>query len=119
VIVGGDAEFDRWVAQVVALVERPDRGLGLPLDIRGTSFQVRVWEALRKVPAGATTTYAAVAKRIGRPTAVRAVAAAIAANPIAVAVPCHRVIRTDRSLSGYRWGVDRKAALLRREQKPG
>lgn len=115
-LVGGDAKFDRWVAQVVGLVEHPGLGFGLPLDIRGTAFQVRVWEALRKVPAGSTTTYAKIARQIGRPTAVRAVGGAIAANPIAVAIPCHRVIRTDQSRSGYRWGVERKAELLKRER---
>ncbi len=90
-------------------------GLELPLDIRGTAFQHRVWEALRKIPAGETVTYAEIAERIGQPTSVRAVAGAVAANPIAVAVPCHRVIRTGGALSGYRWGVERKRALLDRE----
>jgi AraC family transcriptional regulator of adaptative response/methylated-DNA-[protein]-cysteine methyltransferase len=114
--VGGDREFDRWVARVVGLVEQPARGLDLPLDIRGTAFQVRVWEALRSIPPGSTASYRDIAGRIGRPTATRAVAQACAANPLAVAIPCHRVVRTDESLSGYRWGVERKAELLRRER---
>jgi AraC family transcriptional regulator of adaptative response/methylated-DNA-[protein]-cysteine methyltransferase len=116
-LVGGEAAFDQWVARVVGLVEKPALGLDLPLDIRGTAFQVRVWEALRSIPPGSTASYAEVAKRIGRPKASRAVAAACAANPIAVAIPCHRVVRTDESLSGYRWGVERKAELLRRERE--
>jgi AraC family transcriptional regulator of adaptative response/methylated-DNA-[protein]-cysteine methyltransferase len=112
---GGDTAFERTVAAVVAFVEEPGRGLDLPLDVRGTAFQQRVWEALRKVPAGQTVTYTDIAARLGRPEAVRAVAGACAANAIAVAIPCHRVVRRDGDLSGYRWGVDRKAELLRRE----
>jgi AraC family transcriptional regulator, regulatory protein of adaptative response / methylated-DNA-[protein]-cysteine methyltransferase len=112
---GGEADFEQWVAQVVGFVEAPALGLSLPLDLRGTAFQQRVWKALAAVPCGETSTYARLAKRIGRPEAVRAVAGAVAANPIAVAIPCHRVIRTDGSLSGYRWGVERKRALLERE----
>jgi AraC family transcriptional regulator, regulatory protein of adaptative response / methylated-DNA-[protein]-cysteine methyltransferase len=112
---GADPTFDRWVAEVVGLVEKPGFALDLPLDIRGTAFQLRVWEALRKIPPGATASYAEIAQRIGQPTAARAVARACAANPIAVAIPCHRVVRTDESLSGYRWGVERKAELLKRE----
>ncbi len=115
-IGGGDAAFDRWVAEVVGMVEKPALGLHLPLDIRGTAFQLRVWQALCQIPLGSTASYAEIAERIGQPTAARAVAAACAANPIAVAIPCHRVVRTDQSLSGYRWGVERKAELLRREQ---
>lgn len=118
-IAPGDAKFDRWVSRVVGMVERPGLSVNLPLDIRGTAFQVRVWNALRKIPAGSTTTYAEIAKRIGRPTASRAVAGACAANHIAIAIPCHRVIRTDESLSGYRWGVERKAELLKREKANG
>jgi AraC family transcriptional regulator of adaptative response/methylated-DNA-[protein]-cysteine methyltransferase len=116
-IVGGDSTFDRWVAQAVGLVENPTLGLALPLDIRGTAFQVRVWEALSQIPPGSTASYTEIAEQIGRPTAARAVAQACAANPIAVAIPCHRVVRTDESLSGYRWGVKRKAELLKRERK--
>jgi len=115
-LAGGDAGFERWVAAVVGLVEQPALGLDLPLDIRGTAFQLRVWEALRAIPPGETASYAQVARGIGQPGASRAVAAACAANPVAVAIPCHRVVRTDGSLSGYRWGVQRKAALLERER---
>lgn len=111
-----DAQFRAHVAEVVAFVERPDLGLDLPLDMRGTAFQQRVWQALREIPVGATTSYAAVAERIGAPGAARAVAAACAANKLAVAVPCHRVVASDGRLSGYRWGVARKAALLAREK---
>lgn len=114
-IVGGDAAFEALVATVVGFVEAPQRGLDLPLDITGTAFQQRVWEALRKLPYGTTATYAAVAAAIGRPRAFRAVAAACGANRIAVAIPCHRVIHSDGSLSGYRWGVERKRALIARE----
>lgn len=118
-LIGGDEQFERLVAKVVAFVEAPSVGLDLPLDIRGTAFQQRVWQALRKVPAGSTVSYATMAKRIGAPKAVRAVAQACAANPIAVAIPCHRVVRTDGELSGYRWGIERKRALLDREQAAG
>lgn len=114
-LLGGDADFEAHVAEVVGLVEAPRKGLSLPLDVRGTAFQQRVWQALRAVPAGKTSTYARLARAIGRPSAVRAVAGAVAANPLAVAIPCHRVIRTDGALSGYRWGVERKRALLERE----
>jgi AraC family transcriptional regulator of adaptative response/methylated-DNA-[protein]-cysteine methyltransferase len=113
---GSDSTFARWVAEVVGLVEKPGLALDLPLDIRGTAFQLRVWDALRKIPPGATASYAEIAERIGQPTAARAVARACGANPIAVAIPCHRVVRTDESLSGYRWGVERKAELLKRER---
>ena len=114
-LVGGDASFETTVAAVVGFVEAPRTGLDLPLDIRGTAFQQRVWQALREIPPGETATYAEVARRIGDPKAVRAVAGACAANAIAVAIPCHRVVRTDGSLSGYRWGVARKRTLLARE----
>ena len=114
-LVGGDAAFERMVAQVVGLVEAPGRGLDLPLDIRGTAFQERVWQALRAIPPGKTATYAEIARAVGRPKAVRAVAQACAANPLAVAIPCHRVVRTDGDLSGYRWGVERKRQLIARE----
>jgi AraC family transcriptional regulator of adaptative response/methylated-DNA-[protein]-cysteine methyltransferase len=118
-LIGGDAEFERWVAQVVGLVETPAQGLALPLDVRGTAFQQRVWRALRAIPPGQTASYAEVARRIGAPTAVRAVAQAVAANPLAVAIPCHRVVRIDGNLAGYRWGVERKRALLAREAANG
>jgi AraC family transcriptional regulator, regulatory protein of adaptative response / methylated-DNA-[protein]-cysteine methyltransferase len=114
-LMGGDRAFEKLVAQVVGFVEAPGIGLDLPLDVRGTAFQQRVWQALRKIPAGRTASYAAIAKRLGSPKAVRAVAQACAANPIAVAIPCHRVVRNDGALSGYRWGVERKQALLERE----
>lgn len=114
-LIGDDAAFDALVAQVVGFVEAPALGLDLPLDVRGTAFQQRVWQALRELPAGTTASYADVAARIGAPTAVRAVAQACGANPLAVAIPCHRVVRTDGALSGYRWGVARKQALIARE----
>ena len=116
-LIGGDAAFERLVARVVELVEAPGAGLDLPLDPRGTAFQRRVWQALREIPAGGTASYTEIADRIGAPNAVRAVASACAANPLAVAVPCHRVVRSDGGLSGYRWGVERKRALLRREAR--
>jgi AraC family transcriptional regulator of adaptative response/methylated-DNA-[protein]-cysteine methyltransferase len=115
-LVGGDAKFEKLVARVVGLVEHPRKGLDLPLDIRGTAFQQRVWKALAAIPAGATRSYAEIARKIGRPTAVRAVAQACAANQLAVAIPCHRVVKTDGGLSGYRWGVARKQELLKREE---
>lgn len=116
-LVGGDHEFETWVARVVALVEQPRRAQQLPLDIRGTAFQERVWKALRRVAPGRTLSYAELAERVGSPAAVRAVASACAANRLALAIPCHRVVRTDGSLSGYRWGVERKRELLARESK--
>jgi AraC family transcriptional regulator, regulatory protein of adaptative response / methylated-DNA-[protein]-cysteine methyltransferase len=114
-LTGGDAGFEELVAKVVGFVEAPSLGLDLPLDVRGTAFQQRVWQALLEIPAGSTASYAAIAKRIGAPKSVRAVAQACAANTIAVAIPCHRVVRNDGALSGYRWGVARKRALLQRE----
>jgi O-6-methylguanine DNA methyltransferase len=112
VLVNEDA---RLVSQVVTAVEHPERSADLPLDLRGTPFQRRVWNELRKVPPGRTVSYAALARRIGRPRAVRAVAAACAANPVAVLVPCHRAVRSNGALAGYRWGIARKRALLERE----
>jgi AraC family transcriptional regulator of adaptative response/methylated-DNA-[protein]-cysteine methyltransferase len=114
-LLGADAEFEGLVAKVVGLVERPRAPVELPLDIRGTAFQERVWQALRAIPAGATATYTEIAHAIGDPKAARAVAGACAANPLAVAIPCHRVVRAGGGLSGYRWGVERKRALLERE----
>lgn len=114
-LFGGDGKFEQLVAQVVGFVEAPRSGLDLPLDIRGTAFQQRVWRALRDIPAGKTVSYATLAERIGAPKSVRAVGSAVAANAIAVAIPCHRVIRNDGALSGYRWGVERKRVLLERE----
>jgi AraC family transcriptional regulator, regulatory protein of adaptative response / methylated-DNA-[protein]-cysteine methyltransferase len=114
-LVGGDTDFERLVARVVGFVEAPGLGLDLPLDVRGTAFQQRVWQALRSIPVGATASYSEIARRIGAPRSARAVAQACAANPIAVAIPCHRVVRYDGAVSGYRWGVERKRALLQRE----
>jgi len=116
-LIGGDAGFEKLVAKVVGFVEAPRIGLDLPLDVRGTAFQQRVWQALTEIPAGSTVSYAQVAEHIGAPKAVRAVAQACAANALAVAIPCHRVVRNDGALSGYRWGVDRKRVLLEREAK--
>ncbi len=115
--VGGDHAFEQQVATVIAFIEAPQRGLKLPLDIRGTAFQQRVWQALQKIPPGSTASYTEIARRIGAPAAVRAVGAVCSSNVIAVAIPCHRVVRSDGSLSGYRWGVARKRALLEREAK--
>lgn len=115
-LVGGDAKFEKLVAKVVGLVERPRKDLDLPLDIRGTAFQQRVWKALTTIPAGKTASYAQIARKIGKPSAVRAVAQACAANNLAIAIPCHRVVKTDGGLSGYRWGVARKQELLAREE---
>ena len=114
-LTGGDAAYERLVAQVIGMVEAPGRGLALPLDVRGTAFQQRVWMALREIPAGETASYSAIAERIGSPGSVRAVAGACAANALAVAIPCHRVVRHDGNLSGYRWGVERKRELIGRE----
>jgi AraC family transcriptional regulator of adaptative response/methylated-DNA-[protein]-cysteine methyltransferase len=114
-LVGGDPVYEAVVANVVGFVDAPHLGLALPLDVRGTAFQQRVWRALARVPVGSTVSYAELAKRIGAPKAVRAVAQACAANSLAVAIPCHRVLRSDSSISGYRWGVERKRALLERE----
>jgi AraC family transcriptional regulator of adaptative response/methylated-DNA-[protein]-cysteine methyltransferase len=105
------------VAKVIGFVEQPRLGLDLPLDVRGTAFQQRVWGALRQIGVGKTASYGEIAARIGSPKSIRAVAQACAANLIAVAIPCHRVIRTDGRLSGYRWGVQRKRALLEREKR--
>jgi len=114
-LIGGDKAFEKTVAKVVGFVEAPGLGLDLPLDVRGTAFQQRVWQELAKIPAGSTASYTELANRIGSPRSVRAVASACAANAIAVAIPCHRVVRNDGALSGYRWGVERKRALLEKE----
>jgi AraC family transcriptional regulator of adaptative response/methylated-DNA-[protein]-cysteine methyltransferase len=118
-LIGGDVGFERLVAQVVGLIEQPNIGHDLPLDVRGTAFQQRVWQALRQIPAGETASYGQIAQRIGSPKSVRAVARACASNTLAVAIPCHRVVRSDGALSGYRWGVERKRALLDREGERG
>ena len=117
ILVGGDPDFEQLVAKVVGFVEAPGVGLDLPLDVRGTAFQRRVWQALREIPAGQTASYSHIARRIGAPKSVRAVAQACGANALAVAIPCHRVVRTDGGLSGYRWGVERKRALLQKEAR--
>ena len=114
-LIGADRDYESLVARVVGFVETPGIGLNLPLDVRGTAFQQRVWQALQEIPVGETVTYTEVARRIGVPKAVRAVAGACAANNLAVAIPCHRVVRNDGSLSGYAWGVERKRDLIRRE----
>ena len=114
-LIGDDASFANLVAQVVGFIEMPALGLNLPLDVQGTAFQERVWQALRSIKPGETVSYTDIANRIGAPNAVRAVAGACAANKLAVAIPCHRVVRNDGTLSGYRWGVERKRVLLERE----
>lgn len=114
--IGGDGDFEQLVAQVVGFIEAPALGLDLPLDIRGTAFQERVWQALRTIPVGSTASYAQIAAQIGAPSAYRAVAQACGANVLAVAIPCHRVVRSDGGLSGYRWGVERKRQLLEGER---
>lgn len=114
---GADAEFEQRIATIVGFVDAPETGLNLPLDIRGTAFQQRVWQALRDIPLGSTASYSQIAEKIGAPKTVRAVAGACAANWLAVAIPCHRVVKNDGQLSGYRWGVERKKALLDQEHK--
>ena len=116
-LVGGDREYEKLVARVVGFIEAPGIGLDLPLDVRGTAFQQRVWQALQGIPAGRTASYTEIAAKLGVPKAVRAVAGACAANGLAVAIPCHRVVRSDGGLSGYAWGVERKRRLLDRERK--
>jgi AraC family transcriptional regulator of adaptative response/methylated-DNA-[protein]-cysteine methyltransferase len=114
-LIGGDGAYESLVAQVVGLIEAPGLGLNLPLDVRGTAFQQRVWQALQKIPIGQTASYSDIAAQIGSPKAVRAVASACAANNLAVAIPCHRVVRSDGSLANYAWGVERKRQLLTSE----
>ncbi|AKU23797.1 bifunctional DNA-binding transcriptional regulator/O6-methylguanine-DNA methyltransferase Ada [Massilia sp. NR 4-1] len=114
-IIGAEPDFEQVVARVVGMVEHPEIGLDLPLDVRGTAFQQRVWQVLREIPAGRTVSYTELAEMVGAPKGARAVAGACAANAIAIAVPCHRVVRNDGSISGYRWGVERKQILLERE----
>lgn len=116
-LIGGNDDFEQLVAQVVGFIEAPEIGLNLPLDIQGTAFQQRVWQALRNIPVGETKSYSDIAEKIGQPSAVRAVANACGANMLAVAIPCHRVVRSNGDLSGYRWGIDRKQALLLKEAK--
>ena len=114
-LIGNEPGYEDVVAKVVGLIEKPGIGFDLPLDIRGTAFQRRVWKALQQIPPGSTVSYSDIANKIGMPKAVRAVAQACGANNLAVAIPCHRVVKNDGSLSGYRWGVERKRALLERE----
>lgn len=116
-LVKGDHALERQVAQVIAFVDAPQGSLALPLDVRGTAFQHRVWQELRQIRMGETATYTEIAARIGSPQAVRAVASACASNPVAVAVPCHRVVRKGGALGGYRWGLARKRKLLDRERQ--
>lgn len=116
-LIAGEPGHDSLAMKVVALVESPVRELDVPLDTRGTEFQRRVWQALRQIPAGSTASYSDIARRLGMPKSARAVAQACAANALAVVVPCHRAVRSDGSLSGYRWGVERKRALLEREAR--
>jgi len=114
----GDLDSVRWIRRVTESIVSPRRGLDLPLDLRGTAFQRRVWQELRRIPPGATASYGEVARRIGKPRSARAVARACATNPLPLAVPCHRVVRSDGKLGGYRGGVERKRALLEREARP-
>jgi AraC family transcriptional regulator of adaptative response/methylated-DNA-[protein]-cysteine methyltransferase len=114
-LIGADRDYEALVSRVVGFVEAPRIGLDLPLDVRGTAFQQRVWQALQEIPVGAAISYAEIAERIGSPKAVRAVAGACAAYKLAVAIPCHRVVRADGDLAGYRWGVERKRELIRKE----
>ncbi|MGO4741635.1 bifunctional DNA-binding transcriptional regulator/O6-methylguanine-DNA methyltransferase Ada [Bosea sp. 2KB_26] len=114
-LIGADREYEALISRVVGFVENPGLGLDLPLDVRGTAFQRRVWRALQEIPVGARVSYSEIARRIGSPNSVRAVAGACAANTLAVAIPCHRVVRNDGALSGYAWGVERKRTLLDRE----
>lgn len=112
-----DEAFTHWVARVLRYIEQPRGVLDLPLDVQGTVLQRRVWQALQAIPAGQTASYGEIAERLGQPRAHRAVAHACAVNPVAVAIPCHRAVRTDGALAGYRWGLARKAELLKRERK--
>lgn len=114
-LVRRDEDLSQSLSQVIGLVETPGQPLDLLLDLRGTTFQQRVWQALQEIPAGSTVTYSQVACRIGAPKSVRAVAHACASNALALVVPCHRVVRSDGGLAGYRWGVERKRILLQRE----
>jgi AraC family transcriptional regulator, regulatory protein of adaptative response / methylated-DNA-[protein]-cysteine methyltransferase len=117
-LTDGEGTLGALAAEVIAFVDSPRRGFDVPLDMRGTAFQRTVWQALREIPAGSTASYSDIASRIGAPTAAKEVAEACAANALAVIVPCHRVVKKDGSVSGYRWGVERKRALLAREAMP-
>lgn len=118
-LVSGDSIFQKKVADITFAIEQPQLKLDFPLDTGGTLFQQRVWQALQKIPVGETHSYTEVAEAIGSPSAARAVASACAANPIAIIIPCHRVVRSDGSVSGYRWGTERKKTLLQREAREG
>jgi AraC family transcriptional regulator of adaptative response/methylated-DNA-[protein]-cysteine methyltransferase len=118
-LIGDDQTYESLIGRIVAFVEAPAIGLDLPLDIRGTAFQQRVWQALQQIPLGETTSYTEIARQIGAPKAVRAVAGACAANNLCLAIPCHRVVRNDGAISGYAWGIDRKQELIAREAKAG
>ncbi len=115
--VEGDSTLTEAVCQITGHFAGSPSRVDLPLDVRATAFQRRVWDALQAIPSGETRTYAEVAQSIGQPTAFRAVATACASNPVAIAVPCHRVVRTDGGLGGYRWGIERKAEILNREKR--
>jgi AraC family transcriptional regulator of adaptative response/methylated-DNA-[protein]-cysteine methyltransferase len=115
-IIAEDDGLKNWADRIVGFIASPERTLDLPLDIQGTAFQAQVWRALQKIPLGKTATYTDIAAALGQPKAVRAVAQACAANKLALLVPCHRVIRRDGDLGGYRWGIERKRALLDRER---
>lgn len=116
-LIGNDRLYEQLVARVVGFLENPEMDLQLPLDIQGTAFQKRVWAALQDIPTGTTVSYTDIAEKIGSPKSVRAVAGACGANLLAVAIPCHRVVRRDGSLSGYRWGIERKQLLLDKESQ--
>ncbi|GAA5157964.1 methylated-DNA--[protein]-cysteine S-methyltransferase [Viridibacterium curvum] len=116
-LCGDEPDFEDWMACVIGFVDGRDANLALPLDVRGTAFQQRVWQALQSIPPGSTLSYTELAQKLGTPRAVRAVASACAANTLAIAIPCHRIVRSDGSLSGYRWGIDRKRMLIDREAK--
>jgi AraC family transcriptional regulator of adaptative response/methylated-DNA-[protein]-cysteine methyltransferase len=117
-LMAGDHDFSALLAEIVGFIEAPKRGLNLPLDVQGTAFQQRVWQALRAIPLGQTSSYAEIAQSLGAPKSARAVASACASNPLALAIPCHRVVRGDGNLSGYRWGIERKREILIREGVP-
>ena len=109
--------YQQLIAKIINFIDAPRLGVDLPLDIRGTVFQQRVWQALQDIPVGQTASYTDIARRLGAPKAARAVAGACAANPLAVVIPCHRVVRSNGDLSGYRWGIERKRILLEKEAK--
>ncbi|SHJ28391.1 DNA-O6-methylguanine--protein-cysteine S-methyltransferase /Transcriptional regulator Ada [Rubritalea squalenifaciens DSM 18772] len=117
VLLGGEKDYEEIVAKVVGFIESPSQKFDLPLDLRGSVFQMKVWKALAGIKHGETVSYAELAQRVGMPKATRAVASACGANPVSVVIPCHRVVRADGSLSGYRWGVERKKRLLDRERR--